>query len=532
MAAESTVEAKPGPDTQVTPASWPVLSLAPRLLGFLLILVLAQHVYVKHLDEDEWPVGLCIGLGVAVAIGLFMLWRSRRTVLTTLSSIPFAVVLVLAIAGATALGTFVLQHETGEALEKLYGEEGAAWIGRFFLGDIFHSLWFGGLLALLVLALVLAVLKRPFWRPRYWGFMLTHGGMVAVIIGGAVGGQFGKRGILELHKGRSSDKLAPGEGDEDTLSTLKLPFSVKLLDFEAEKYPDQLRFEVWAMPKGRKEPEALQAVSLEQAREWTRIVGSGLSFRVREYNPDTPATAAPQPPRHIIEIEGVDEPLEVQVGQTYTVPGSQRTFRVVEFFPDFVYDIEHKRGGTRGEQPNNPALQVEEPGAGKDGGTLMQYLSAKMPGHGQKEGALPLTYKYEAAPQGPHVAVEFKKKGGAPAGEAVLFSSGDSNSFYHLSDSHVLLFRNKEGEVKSYRSTVEVIDEGKVATKAAIEVNSPLSYGGYSFYQFKLGREMCKNADSVLNVVKDPGLGLVYLGMVMISLGVAYVYYIRPRIGN
>jgi hypothetical protein len=515
MAAESKMEMQSGPDKSAIWASWPILRLAPGLLGFLFILVLAQHVGIQHENEAEWPLKLCLGWAVALGLGLFMLWRSRRTLLTTLASVPFAVLLVFAVAGATALGTFVLQN----AAEDAHSE----WVNRLFLGDVFHSLWFGGLLALLALALILAVVKRSFWRLRHWGFVLTHGGMVAVIIGGAIG-NFGERGMLELHKGQTSNKFSP----EDALNApavQRLPFSVKLLNFEAQNHPDQLRFVVlWENPVNPDETKMLQTVPKNKAGEWTRLVGSALSFRVREEQGGTSASA-PLPP------------FEVKIGQTYTLPGSPRTFRVAEFFPDFFYDIENKRGGSRGDKPNNPALRVEEPGVGEGGGDLTVFLFAHNPGHGQKEGALPLTYKYEVTPQGPqhlitikssdepHATVEIKDKDGGIR-EVVLFAAGDGDRFCELPNNRRLFFENKKGDPKCYRSTVAIINEGKVVKEAVIEVNSPLSCQGYSLYQTSMTSEY-----SGLQVVKDPGLWVVYLGMVMISLGVAYVYYLRPQKG-
>src|ERR1017187_2859392 len=78
----------------------------------------------------------------------------------------------------SALGTLVLQGAQDKDLRKYYG---AFWtdsvIKRLFLDDLFGSMWYHGLLALLALAMLLVVLRRPFWRVWHWGFVLTHGGL-------------------------------------------------------------------------------------------------------------------------------------------------------------------------------------------------------------------------------------------------------------------------------------------------------------------------------------------------------------------
>ncbi|MGD0089723.1 MAG: cytochrome c biogenesis protein ResB, partial [Planctomycetota bacterium] len=82
-----------------------------------------------------------------------------------------------------------------------------------------------------------------------------------------------------------------------------------------------------------------------------------------------------------------------------------------------------------------------------------------------------------------------------------------------------------------YRSRVSLLAGGKaVKEDIIIAVNAPLSYGGYEFYQSDW---RATDLDfSGLKVVRDPGLGLVYAGMIMLSAGVIFVFYIRPRIGS
>ncbi|MGD0088912.1 MAG: cytochrome c biogenesis protein ResB [Planctomycetota bacterium] len=483
-------------------------------------LILAQHGV-----DDEWRAGLVAGMAVLASLGAWGLWRARRTILDTLTSSRFAVALLTTLAGATALGTFVPQQATDEFLEKHFGLFATDWIDRLFLAEVFRSFWFGGLLGLLVLCLLLAIARRPFWRVAQWGFLLGHGGMAVVIIGAAIGSHYGVQGMMSLHKGERRDFMVPDEGGGDKGPRIQLDFVLRLDEFDVEKYPDELRFALYQAKRGVPQ-QLVQVIKLEQAKEWTALQKSDLSFRVHEY---APATGASRPVRHIITAEGA-LPFEVQVGQTYNVPGTTRSFKVVEFLPSFIYDIEKKRAASASNDPQNPALLVEEPGTTTGGAPHKQTLFAKMPGHGQKEGDLPLKYTCLNPSRVASVTLETRKRGESEAsGEATLTAGGESGRC-RLPGDLVLAFENRIGEPKSYRSQVSVLEGGQVVKTAAVAVNAPLSYGGYEFYQAGWKNDDLKY--SGLRVVHDPGLGVVYAGMVLISLGVLFVFYVRPRVAR
>ena len=59
-----------------------------------------------------------------------------------------------------------------------------------------------------------------------------------------------------------------------------------------------------------------------------------------------------------------------------------------------------------------------------------------------------------------------------------------------------------------------------------ISMNHPLHHRGYVFFQasFVEGQPMM----SILSVSRSPGLPLVYLGTALVSLGVAWMFYVKP----
>jgi cytochrome c biogenesis protein ResB len=107
-------------------------------------------------------------------------------------------------------------------------------------------------------------------------------------------------------------------------------------------------------------------------------------------------------------------------------------------------------------------------------------------------------------------------------------ASGGREAGCRLNENLILIFENKKGEPRAYRSQVSIIENEKVVAQTTIAVNSPFAHGGYEFYQSGWD---AKNLDySGLKVVRDPGLNVVYAGMIMISLGVLFVFYVRQRL--
>ena len=79
--------------------------------------------------------------------------------------------------------------------------------------------------------------------------------------------------------------------------------------------------------------------------------------------------------------------------------------------------------------------------------------------------------------------------------------------------------------VKDYFSDVILFEEEKQISKKTIEVNHPLHYGGYHFYQSSYDPQ--KGQYTVLTVHSDSGLNVVYAGYLMLTLGVLWQFWLR-----
>jgi hypothetical protein len=82
---------------------------------------------------------------------------------------------------------------------------------------------------------------------------------------------------------------------------------------------------------------------------------------------------------------------------------------------------------------------------------------------------------------------------------------------------------------KIYRSTVTFSQDNRALKTEIIEVNRPASFGDYYFYQTDWGRDEY-GTYSTLSAVKDPGLWLTYLGVILSFVGLIFRFYVRPHL--
>lgn len=123
------------------------------------------------------------------------------------------------------------------------------------------------------------------------------------------------------------------------------------------------------------------------------------------------------------------------------------------------------------------------------------------------------------------------------AGQMIIFE-GDAENRVKLEDGgqikelpfHIKLkdFRieyYKSGPIRDYISEVQVVKDGNVVAEKSIEVNHPLHFGGYHFYQNSFDAK--GHRYTVLSVVSDTGLNLVYAGYLALGIGVFWHFWLR-----
>jgi cytochrome c biogenesis protein ResB len=166
--------------------------------------------------------------------------------------------------------------------------------------------------------------------------------------------------------------------------------------------------------------------------------------------------------------------------------------KVLRYVPDFVLDRAAREVKSRSKDPHNPAVQIEV--VGNNGTTNKQWVFARYPdyrGHGGAGVAMPLTFIFLASPP-----VE----------------------------------RGRSGAIKAFKSKVDVLEDGRVASTCTIAVNSPLMWKGYTFYQSSY--HPGDLTWSELQVVRDPGVPIVYAGFILMMVGLTLVFCVGPWLGS
>lgn len=180
----------------------------------------------------------------------------------------------------------------------------------------------------------------------------------------------------------------------------------------------------------------------------------------------------------VVKSQGIKKVFLAEMGKKYPVEGTDLAVQILRYFPDFY--LKGKKPATRSDVPNNPAVLVR-------------------------------IYENKRAVEDRLV---FEKFPGALEGK----------------DKDIELLYKWQGQIKDFKSKLKVIDGAKLVRTATIEVNHPLKFKGYTFYQSRYDPEQLNWTG--LEVVKDPSVPFVYAGFVLLNIGIILVFYSKIRMGR
>ena len=192
-------------------------------------------------------------------------------------------------------------------------------------------------------------------------------------------------------------------------------------------------------------------------------------------------------------------PAEMQASEVLAPAGEAKNgphalrVTVERYVPDFVVDTESGEVRSRSEIPNNPALQVAVAGGGTTNRVWVFARFPEMNTHVNSDGsALPLQFRF-------------------------ILNSAKSSAA-------------EEAPVKAYKSTVAFVPATGEQTIRTIAVNSPVTYGGYTFYQLSYNPEDL--TWTMLQVVRDPSVPVVYAGFALMMIGLSVVFCVGPYLDD
>ena len=302
----------------------------------------------------------------------------------------------------------------------------------------------------------------------------------------------------------------------------------------------------------------------------------GISFKTQEW-------------KNIVEITVNGKTYKEEVKKGDVIEKEGYILRFVDFLPHFIYDTEKKEAYSLSSEPKNPALRVEI--ESKKGETQRVWIFGKVSGFEKVSlfgGSLEIKYRFEEGSLGAkkhiflygssntlkifdekgsriekfntpytlsldsksvtieeifknaEVVKQYATKSNNPLNPAILLRiEGTENSEHlllannpepiYLEDGRLALtFERKMEEIKDYKSRLKFIENGSLVKEVEIEVNKPFKYKGFVFYQSNYDPKDLTY--SGIEVVKDPGLGFVWLGFIMLSLGIIHSFFIKGRL--
>lgn len=191
-------------------------------------------------------------------------------------------------------------------------------------------------------------------------------------------------------------------------------------------------------------------------------------FRIEYYQPQY---------LRIQSRDGLSWKMPVEIGREFSLGPDLGTVKTLRFFENFKITIEDdKRIAVDSTQPGyNPALQVQIKGT--DGSIETRYVFERFSGHARPEDKLLLSY-------------------------------------YRV--------------ISDYISDLQIIKDGRIVADKSIEVNKPLHFGGYHFYQHSYDSEAGRY--SVIKVVSDAGLNVVYTGYILLCISLFWHFWLRDTL--
>ncbi len=446
---------------------------------------------------------------------------------------------------------------------------GLSVIGSF-LGDerarvLFNSIplvifW---LLLLGLLAVGLIYFKRLI---RSAGLLGIHLGSLLILVGAMLGSDdghvlanmiFGNKkiphGYMQIYEGHASNRVTDGTGKTEVG---KLPFSIALKDFRIEYYevaePWRLIVESGAVEKGGHETKWVQ-----EHIEWTKGQEVAIPFtearlEVLQYF-ESARPAYPEDAQPFLEItlaDGKKITLTAEVGQELLLKDPHIHVKIVQLLSNLKVmgtGKDHKVVDAPG-PPNNPAVLVRL--EREDGKKTHQYVYARGLIHGPEDDEFKLRYVF-AEPDGAvpdpttglaamEILIKHKdmsKKtwlivpknrdyARLPLVDLLGLEKKDDHG-EHAHQRQLNLYLHKmTGQISDYKSELLVQEEGQVVDRKTIEVNDPLHYGGYHFYQSSYDDK--KEQYTVLSVSSDSGLALVYIGFALTVGGMFWLFWFKP----
>lgn len=436
-----------------------------------------------------------------------------------------------------------------------------SFLGADRAGKLFTSLplavFWACLIALFIVGFV--CFRRLRRSAQYFGM---HLGFVLILLGGIWGSGLGHRvaaSLLGRHKARTGFMLIQkGESSNVIMArdlktkVADLPFSLKLKDFTIEYYkPDSERWQLVLEMPGKMESgqEAEHTLLDWKAGKWVKLPGTGgAEVRVDQYiDHASPVMSSEEPVLTITTAKGKTATLPGKVGAEVKLDDPKVTVKITQVFERLLVMgsgkdlkvVDRPNGHQR-----NPAVRVDITKA--DGTQRHRFIMPMFPMHNKEDVGLEFAYVVphpsgaEANPASNVPAMELTvrqkdreaqewlipERGRDAVGLSLSGMVATAKTSPHGTVKPALYLVKPQSPIKDYKSDLTAIRNGQPQMEKVIEVNDPLHYGGYHFYQHSYDQE--RRQYTILSVTSDSGLALVYAGFALTGYCIFWWAWFTP----
>jgi ResB-like family len=444
-----------------------------------------------------------------------------------LASLRVGVVTMVALAVVCGVATFYeSRHGTAAAQRAFY-----------------QTAWFTGLLSLLAVNILFSMLRRYPWTRHQAGFVMAHVGIVLLLVGSLVSLHLGLDGTVALYEGEGTGAVTVRE------RVLAVEVAGRRETFAASfdaRPPRPDRPAVFAVPGT---PVTLVAEDYARHAEVSEIVepaeagAPALTFSLDgTFGHQSGWLLAGGDRAHVavgplhLALQVATTEAEARAALASVEPGNHVAF-VVGPGPALRYALS-----------GSPAPEIGSVRTGQPIATPWMGLTATVdtlvPHAAARKSVRPAPPPAREERRTPAVRVRFDSPAGGtaaawvPWGESVGADLAEGTALVSFGEREVRLpFRLTLLDFRadtypgsrrpaSYESRVRVEEADGTRSEHLISMNHPLHHRGYIFFQasFVEGQPMM----SILSVSRSPGLPLVYLGTALVSLGLAWMFYVKP----
>ncbi len=459
--------------------------------------------------------------------------RASNGLIKFLASLKLAVILIVVLIAALIVAT---------TMESVYSTETARSL-------IYNSPWFSLLFVFLALNVLASAFVRFPWKKHQTGFVLAHLGILSILAGAWATRSFGVDARISLAEGVPSSEILENHPtfyfQEGEASYQAKPLSFPWLKpspdhpyvFSPQEgvtvaldrfYPNAGRV-MRGIPVGTGEGAGLPALHLKLEGsmgtqdfwlflghpEMDRLLlgpAAVVLQRASHWNPANLEGLGPNILALLLDDAGKlsfrirhkgdwGEVKGLNPGQKQDTGWANMTFSLLDFFPQALPETVYEPAPLARQGTPQPALHyrlgssagLKEGWLGYDGSSTIHlgghfYSLA----YGEKELKLPFALKLEK---------------------------------FHIG------MNPGTTQPASFESQVRVEPEnGGAGESVTIQMNHPLDYGGYVFYQASYQAMENGGYLSVLSVARDPGVWLKYLGSVILVAGIAFMFWFKKPI--